>query len=86
MKKSILNVKGVEKISTTDQKTIQGGNGFGNPLNTTPLVPEDPDGPPSPNWQFMCYSASTASYNHIQYFKSETDLSLTDKRYKCFRI
>ncbi|MCH2033164.1 MAG: hypothetical protein MK202_06520 [Tenacibaculum sp.] len=86
MKKSILNVKGVEKISTKDQKKISGGGNFGNSLISTPLTPEDPDGPALPNWQFMCYSASTASYNHVQYFKSETDLSLTDRRYKCFKI
>ncbi|AUC14683.1 hypothetical protein BTO06_05800 [Tenacibaculum sp. SZ-18] len=86
MKKSILNVKGVEKIPAKDQKRINGGGGFGNPYNSTPINPGDPDGPVTPNWQFMCYSASTASYNHVQYFKSETDLSLTDRRYKCFRI
>ena len=86
MKKSILNVKGVEVISSNNQKKIRGGGSHGSLIDTTPLEPLNPEGPALPNWQWMCYSSGTASNNHIQYFKSETNLSLTDKRYICFKL
>lgn len=86
MKKGILNLKGVKTITTNDQKKINGGgggHGFNNPISTTPI---DPVGPELPNWQWMCYSSGTKPYNKPQFFKSETNLSLTDWRYKCFKL
>lgn len=87
MLRNILKLNGVKELSIKQLKKAIGGGGYYS-YELERFVTEDENTTTGPtlDWSWLCYSAGTASYNKPQYFRSATNLSLTDSSYKCFRV